>query len=123
MRDMSYVDAKNILDERREGADMPEEVVTRALELTGDIDYDLHRLPGCDDNPGPLETLQLTTLRFLLGATDSTTRQAADTDKRADSCTAQGSACGRGGMGIQRAGDTQAGENESYSGTAAGRER
>lgn len=35
---MSHADAQNILDQRRAGADMPEAVVTRALELTGDLD-------------------------------------------------------------------------------------
>lgn len=35
---MSYTDAQNILDQRRAGANMPENVVNRALELTGDID-------------------------------------------------------------------------------------
>lgn len=35
---MSYTDAQNILDQRKAGADMPENVVIRALELTGDID-------------------------------------------------------------------------------------
>ncbi len=34
---MSYIDAQNILDMRRAGANMPVEVVNRALELTGDI--------------------------------------------------------------------------------------
>jgi len=33
---MSYHDAVNILDMRREGADMPQAVVDKALELTGD---------------------------------------------------------------------------------------
>ena len=37
---MNYFEAHDVLDERREGADMPEEMVTRALELTGDIDLD-----------------------------------------------------------------------------------
>ena len=34
---MTYFDAQNILDMRRAGANMPENVVNRALELTGDI--------------------------------------------------------------------------------------
>ena len=38
---MSYVDAINILDMRRAGADMPQTVVDKALELTGDKDPDL----------------------------------------------------------------------------------
>jgi len=33
---MSYHDAVNILDLRRAGADMPQAVVDKALELTGD---------------------------------------------------------------------------------------
>lgn len=35
---MSYVEAQNILDMRRAGADMPQAVVDKALMLTGDID-------------------------------------------------------------------------------------
>lgn len=35
---MTYTDAQNILDQRRAGADMPQAVVDKALELTGDID-------------------------------------------------------------------------------------
>lgn len=35
---MSYVDAQNLLDQRRAGADMPQEVVDKALEMTGDKD-------------------------------------------------------------------------------------
>ena len=35
---MTYFDAQNILDDRRHGADMPVEVVNRALELTGDVE-------------------------------------------------------------------------------------
>lgn len=34
---MSYADAINLLDRRRQGADMPDEVVQKALELTGDL--------------------------------------------------------------------------------------
>ena len=37
---MTYADAMNILDRRREGADMPLAVVERALELTRDMDLD-----------------------------------------------------------------------------------
>lgn len=33
---MSHQDAQNILDLRRAGADMPQAVVDKALELTGD---------------------------------------------------------------------------------------
>ena len=33
---MSYHEAQNILDARRAGKDMPESVVLKALELTGD---------------------------------------------------------------------------------------
>ena len=33
---MSYVDAQNILDMRRAGANMPQYVVEKALEMTGD---------------------------------------------------------------------------------------
>lgn len=33
---MTYHDAQNILDQRRAGADMPQAVVDKALELTGD---------------------------------------------------------------------------------------
>lgn len=33
---MSYHEAQNILDARREGRDMPEALVLKALELTGD---------------------------------------------------------------------------------------
>lgn len=33
---MTYVDAQNILDQRRAGADMPQAVIDKALELTGD---------------------------------------------------------------------------------------
>ena len=35
---MTYVDAQNILDQRRAGADMPQAVIDKALELTGDKD-------------------------------------------------------------------------------------
>lgn len=35
---MSHADAMNILDQRRAGADMPQSVVDRALELTGDLE-------------------------------------------------------------------------------------
>lgn len=35
---MTYVDAQNILDLRRAGADMPQAVIDKALELTGDKD-------------------------------------------------------------------------------------
>ena len=35
---MTHTQAKDILDQRRIGANMPESVVIRALELTGDID-------------------------------------------------------------------------------------
>ena len=35
---MSHTDAQNILDMRRQGANMPEAVVTRALQLTGDLE-------------------------------------------------------------------------------------
>ena len=35
---MTYVDAQNILDQRRAGADMPQSVIDKALELTGDKD-------------------------------------------------------------------------------------
>jgi len=34
---MTYYEAINILDERREGADMPQERINIALFLTGDI--------------------------------------------------------------------------------------
>ena len=37
---MTHPDAHNILDRRREGENMPEAVVTRALELTGDLQLD-----------------------------------------------------------------------------------
>lgn len=33
---MTYFDASNILDMRRAGADMPQAVIDKALELTGD---------------------------------------------------------------------------------------
>lgn len=35
---MNHTQAHNLLDQVREGADMPESVITRALELTGDVD-------------------------------------------------------------------------------------
>lgn len=35
---MSHADAQNILDQRRAGADMPEAVVNKALEMTGDYE-------------------------------------------------------------------------------------
>lgn len=37
---MSYREAQNILDARRAGKDMPEAVVLKALELTGDYEPD-----------------------------------------------------------------------------------
>lgn len=37
---MSYHEAQNILDARRAGKDMPEAVVLKALELTGDYEPD-----------------------------------------------------------------------------------
>ena len=40
---MTYHDANQILDRRRAGEAMPEAVVTRALELTGDLDPDVVR--------------------------------------------------------------------------------
>lgn len=33
---MTYFQAQELLDQRRQGADMPEAVVNKALELTGD---------------------------------------------------------------------------------------
>lgn len=38
---MNHADAHNILDMRREGADMPEAVINRALDMTGDMPADL----------------------------------------------------------------------------------
>ena len=38
---MTYADAQNILDMRKAGADMPQSVVDRALELTGDLELDV----------------------------------------------------------------------------------
>jgi hypothetical protein len=38
---MTYVQANNLLDLRAAGADIPESVITRALELTGDLEEDL----------------------------------------------------------------------------------
>ena len=38
---MTYADAQNILDMRKPGADMPQSVVDRALELTGDLELDV----------------------------------------------------------------------------------
>jgi hypothetical protein len=35
---MNHADAHNLLDERMEGMQMPEEVVLKALEMTGDYD-------------------------------------------------------------------------------------
>ena len=35
---MNYFDAQNILDQRKAGAEMPDEVVNLALALTGDIE-------------------------------------------------------------------------------------
>lgn len=35
---MTHADAHNILDQRRAGEHMPEAVVNKALELTGDYD-------------------------------------------------------------------------------------
>ena len=35
---MNYFQACNLLDQVREGASIPESVITRALELTGDLD-------------------------------------------------------------------------------------
>lgn len=35
---MTYFDAQNILDQRKAGKDMPQAVVTKALELTGDLE-------------------------------------------------------------------------------------
>lgn len=37
---MSYADAHRLLNERRRGADMDEQQVLKALELTGDYDPD-----------------------------------------------------------------------------------
>ena len=37
---MSYHEAQNILDARRAGKDMPESLVLKALELTGDYQPD-----------------------------------------------------------------------------------
>jgi len=37
---MSYHEAQNILDARRAGKDMPESMVLKALELTGDYQPD-----------------------------------------------------------------------------------
>ena len=33
---MTHKDAQNILDQRRAGADMPQAVIDKALEMTGD---------------------------------------------------------------------------------------
>lgn len=38
---MTYTDATNILDLRREGADIPPRLIDQALELTGDKKSDL----------------------------------------------------------------------------------
>ena len=38
---MNYFDAQNILDMRRAGAEMPQHIVDKALELTGDKEPDL----------------------------------------------------------------------------------
>ena len=38
---MTYSDAINILDMRRAGADMPQSIVDKALELTGDLEPDI----------------------------------------------------------------------------------
>jgi hypothetical protein len=35
---MTYYQASDILDQRRAGANMPKEVIDKALELTGDLD-------------------------------------------------------------------------------------
>ena len=35
---MTYHQATNLLDQARAGASIPESVITRALELTGDVD-------------------------------------------------------------------------------------
>ncbi len=37
---MSYVEAQNILDARRAGADMPAHIIDQALEITGDLNVD-----------------------------------------------------------------------------------
>ena len=37
---MTYHQAHNLLDMRAAGADMPESVINRALELTGDMEAD-----------------------------------------------------------------------------------
>lgn len=37
---MTYHQAHNLLDQAREGASIPESVITRALELTGDVAED-----------------------------------------------------------------------------------
>lgn len=37
---MTYTQASNLLDLRAAGADMPESVINRALELTGDLEPD-----------------------------------------------------------------------------------
>jgi len=37
---MNYWSAQDLLDARREGADMPQDIILKALTLTGDIDTD-----------------------------------------------------------------------------------
>jgi len=37
---MNYWSAQDLLDARREGADMPQHVILKALTLTGDIEAD-----------------------------------------------------------------------------------
>ena len=38
---MTYTEANDLLDKRRAGADMPDSVIFKALELTGDLDLDV----------------------------------------------------------------------------------
>lgn len=86
-----------------------------------DATHALQRLPSRHDNARLLAAIQLTTLRFLLGATDSATGQGTHTNERADRCTAACGACGCHRLWPQRSIDTRTGEKQDAGGAAAGR--
>ena len=84
------------------------------------MSHDMQRLPSRNNNARLLASIQCATLQILLGSTDTTNRQAAFADERADNCAAT---CGAGRCGGVRPcgpGNQAASESEVYGGAAGG---
>jgi hypothetical protein len=73
----------------------------------------MHRLPSSNGHARLRDSARHTEMLVLHGTPDTANRQAADTYKRTDSGTAQGSACGRCGLRSQRDSHTRAGEKQN----------